>query len=107
MLLAARTPNILLTLAVSLGIALWTRRRYGVPAGILAAALCAFDPNLIAHGRYVTTDFPVTAFFFFACCAVGGVPGGGHMAALAGGLGHDRAGPDHEVLGDSAASLRW
>jgi hypothetical protein len=29
--------------------------------------LCAFDPNLIAHGRYVTTDFPVTVFYFFAC----------------------------------------
>ena len=45
----------------------WTRRRYGPAAGLAAAALCAFDPNLIAHGRYVTTDFPVTAFFFFAC----------------------------------------
>ena len=46
---------------------MWTRRRYGPLAGIAAAALCAFDPNLIAHGRYVTTDSPVTAFFFFAC----------------------------------------
>jgi hypothetical protein len=67
LLLAARTPNILLTLAFGLAIAVWTRRRYGPVAGIAAAALCAFDPNLIAHGRYVTTDFPVTAFFFFAC----------------------------------------
>ena len=59
--------NILLTLLFALAVAWWTRRRYGAAAGVLAAALCAFDPNLIAHGRYVTTDFPVTAFFFFAC----------------------------------------
>jgi hypothetical protein len=65
-LLAARTPNIVLTLLFIFAIAWWTRRRYGPAAGLCAAALCAFDPNLIAHGRYVTTDFPVTVFFFFA-----------------------------------------
>ena len=65
-LLAARTPNILLTLLFVFAIAWWTRRRYGPAAGLCAAGLCAFDPNLIAHGRYVTTDFPVTVFFFFA-----------------------------------------
>jgi len=65
-LFAARSANILLTLLFTAAVAWWTRRRYGPVAGIAAAALCAFDPNLIAHGRYVTTDFPVTAFFFFA-----------------------------------------
>ncbi len=66
-LLATRSANILLTLLFAFAVAWWTRRRYGPAAGLAAAALCAFDPNLIAHGRYVTTDFPVTAFFFFAC----------------------------------------
>ena len=66
-LLATRSANILLTLLFALAVAWWTRLRYGPAAGLAAAALCAFDPNLIAHGRYVTTDFPVTAFFFFAC----------------------------------------
>ena len=65
-LLAARSPNILLTLLFAGAVAWWTRRRWGPAAGVAAAALCAFDPNLMAHGRYVTTDFPVTAFFFFA-----------------------------------------
>jgi hypothetical protein len=65
-LLAARTPNIILSLLFIVAIAWWTRRRYGPVAGICAAALCGFDPNLIAHSRYVTTDFPVTVFFFFA-----------------------------------------
>jgi hypothetical protein len=66
-LLAARSANILLTLLFACAVAWWTRRRYGPAAGLAAAALCAFDPNLMAHGRYVTTDFPVTVFFFFAC----------------------------------------
>ncbi len=66
-LFAARSANILLTLLFAAAVAWWTRRRYGPWAGLAAAALCAFDPNLMAHGRYVTTDFPVTVFFFFAC----------------------------------------
>ena len=66
-LFAARSPNILLTLLFAVAVAWWTRRRYGPAPALAAAALCAFDPNLMAHGRYVTTDFPVTVFFFFAC----------------------------------------
>ncbi len=66
-LFAARSANILLTLLFAAAVAWWTRRRYGPWAGLAAATLCAFDPNLMAHGRYVTTDFPVTVFFFFAC----------------------------------------
>jgi hypothetical protein len=66
-LIAARSANILLTLLFTIAVAWWTRRRYGTAAGLMAATLCAFDPNLIAHGRYVTTDFPITAFFFFSC----------------------------------------
>jgi hypothetical protein len=66
-LFAARSANILLTLLFACALAWWTRRRWGPAAGVAAAALCAFDPNMMAHGRYVTTDFPVTVFFFFAC----------------------------------------
>jgi 4-amino-4-deoxy-L-arabinose transferase-like glycosyltransferase len=66
-LIAARSMTILLTLLFAVALAWWTRRRFGNRAALLALVLCAFDPNLIAHGRYVTTDFPVTAFYFFAC----------------------------------------
>ena len=66
-LIAARGPNILLTLLFLVAVAWWTRRRFGPAAGLLAVILCAFDPNLIAHGRYVTTDFPITVFYFFSC----------------------------------------
>src|SRR5450432_666253 len=66
-LIAARSANILLTLLFAVALAWWTRRRFGPAAALLAVVLCGFDPNLIAHGRYVTTDFPVTVFYFFAC----------------------------------------
>jgi 4-amino-4-deoxy-L-arabinose transferase-like glycosyltransferase len=66
MLLAARLPTVALTLLLALAVAWWTRSRYGPAAGLLAAALTAFDPNLIAHGRYVTSDVIVTLFYFLA-----------------------------------------
>ena len=34
----------------------WSRELYGPAAGLFSLALCAFDPNLIAHGQLVTTD---------------------------------------------------
>jgi hypothetical protein len=66
-LMAARSANILLTLLFAAALAWWTRRRFGPAAGLLAVVLCAFDPNLMAHGHYVTTDYPLTVFYFFAC----------------------------------------
>jgi len=68
-LMAARGMTILLYLLFLAGFAWWMRRHFGDAAALLATALCAFDPNLIAHGRYVTTDVPLTVFFFFACVA--------------------------------------
>jgi hypothetical protein len=83
-LIAARSANILLTLIFIAAIAWWTRRRWGSAAGLCAAALCAFDPNLIAHGRYVTTDYPLTVFFFFACVLwVEYLESGGRLRLLA------------------------
>ena len=66
MLFAARSVTIALTLALGLVLALWTRRRFGAAAGVAALCLYAFDPNLIAHGRYVTGDVAATAFIFLS-----------------------------------------
>src|SRR5579864_4836041 len=65
-LFASRSMTILLSLSFIVVMAWWTRRRFGPAVAILATCLCAFDPNLIAHARYVTTDFPVTVFYFLA-----------------------------------------
>jgi len=63
-LFASRCVTIAVTLLFGLLIALWTRRRAGPLAAIVALILFAFDPNIIAHGRYATNDFYL-AFFFF------------------------------------------
>ena len=41
---------------------LWARDLFGAAAGVFAAALYAFCPNLLAHGMLVTTDVPLAAF---------------------------------------------
>src|SRR5262245_60736355 len=41
---------------------LWARDLFGMPAGLFAAGLYAFSPNLLAHGTLVTTDVPLAVF---------------------------------------------
>jgi hypothetical protein len=66
LLFAGRAMTMLLSLIFLAATAWLIRRRFGPAAAILTVSLCAFDPNLIAHARYVTTDFPVTVFYFAA-----------------------------------------
>ena len=66
---AARLP-VLGLLALLVFVAwLFARDLYGREAGLLAAWLCAFSPNLLAHGRLVTTDFPHAVFVLVASYA--------------------------------------
>jgi len=69
MLIAARCSIILLTAALGLLMAAWTSRRFGNGPALLALALLAFDPNILAHGHYATTDLGATFFIFAACIA--------------------------------------
>jgi hypothetical protein len=57
--LAGRLPIILMTLLLGAVIFRWANDLCGSRAGLLALALCAFDPNIIAHGSLVTTDMAV------------------------------------------------
>jgi hypothetical protein len=68
-LIAARMSIILLTVALGLLVAGWTRRRFGDGPALLAVALLAFDPNILAHGHYATTDLGATFFILAACIA--------------------------------------
>jgi len=72
LLQAARLPMILLTLCLGLAMALWARRKLGAAAALFALLLFAFDPNVIANGRYVKNDVAVTLFAFVSCAAWGG-----------------------------------
>ena len=53
---AARVPSVLVTLALAALLWRWTRSAYGPRAGLLALALAAFHPSLLAHGHLATTD---------------------------------------------------
>jgi hypothetical protein len=48
---------------------LWTRRLFGAPAGLLAAALFTQLPTILAHSGVATTDIPLTAMFCWALYA--------------------------------------
>lgn len=56
-LFRARLATIALTALLGLLMAFWMRWRYGAAASLLAVFLVTLDPNLSAHGHYVTTDF--------------------------------------------------
>ncbi len=64
LLYTARSVNIALTLLFAVFVAWWTNKRFGAATGLFAVALFAFDPNLIANGRYVTTDLAAALFVF-------------------------------------------
>ncbi len=62
----SRFPIILLSLLLGFMIFKWARELFGPKAGLLALALYAFDPNILGHDHYVTTDLGIAAFSVFA-----------------------------------------
>lgn len=71
-LLRARLVTVGLTALLSLVMAFWMRTRFGEPAALLSVFLTALDPNLSAHGHYVTTDFIAAATAFLTVIAFDG-----------------------------------
>jgi hypothetical protein len=65
----SRWPMMLLTVVLAAFVHRWGRALYGPGGALLALALVAFDPNLIAHGRLANTDIGATAFIFVAAYA--------------------------------------
>jgi 4-amino-4-deoxy-L-arabinose transferase-like glycosyltransferase len=59
----ARVPVIALAALGAFITFLWARDLFGPAAGIFAAGLYAFSPNLLAHGMLVTTDVPLGTFY--------------------------------------------
>ena len=58
--MAAATLSLLLGLLVFLA----AREMFGDGAALFALALVVFEPNMIAHGAYVTTDMGISCFMF-------------------------------------------
>lgn len=57
-----RLPFIFLTLGLIYLVFIWAKEVFGPKAGLMAAALVGFCPNILAHGRLATTD--AVAFFY-------------------------------------------
>ena len=59
---------VVMALTLFLGVILyrWAGERHGVQGSLLALLVYTFSPNILAHGRLVTTDLVLTCFFFLA-----------------------------------------
>jgi hypothetical protein len=64
-LFADRIPTLLLGVLLGWLVFSWAREAFGFTAGLLAVALFAFCPNLLAHSALITTD-AVTSLAIFA-----------------------------------------
>ena len=55
-----------LTVAILLGLLVFLAayEMFGIGAGFVALILLVFEPNVLAHGAFVTTDVGVSCFFF-------------------------------------------
>jgi 4-amino-4-deoxy-L-arabinose transferase-like glycosyltransferase len=62
LMLAARLPMILLTLLFGLVVFTFAKDLTGRLGGVVALALYAFSPDLIAHGSLATLDVPAAGF---------------------------------------------
>ncbi|MGD9028804.1 MAG: glycosyltransferase family 39 protein [Anaerolineae bacterium] len=62
---------VVMALTLLLGVILyrWAGERHGVPGSLLALLVYTFSPNVLAHGRLVTTDLVLTCFVFLAVYA--------------------------------------
>lgn len=66
----ARLPIIGLGLVLVAIVFRWANARFGPWGGLLAAAFCALDPNILAHTRLSTTDIGGTCLIFIAAHAL-------------------------------------
>jgi 4-amino-4-deoxy-L-arabinose transferase-like glycosyltransferase len=63
-LFRVRMAAALLTVLMALLVFLAATEMFGAVAGFIALTLVAFDPNLLAHGAFVTTDMGLSCFLF-------------------------------------------
>ncbi|PIS42464.1 MAG: hypothetical protein COT24_03410 [Candidatus Kerfeldbacteria bacterium CG08_land_8_20_14_0_20_40_16] len=69
-LLLGRIPVILLSLILGIFIFKWVKKLWGNTAAFFALVLYVFEPNILAHSRYVTTDLALTLFLFLTIYAL-------------------------------------
>ena len=62
LLAAGRLPVMILAVFLGAIVFVWAREVAGIAGALAALALYAFEPNILAHGRLVTTDLGAAAF---------------------------------------------
>ncbi len=62
----ARLAMLIFPLTLALLVFLTAREMFGVPAGLLALFFTVLEPNILAHGPFVTTDSAASAGFLAA-----------------------------------------
>ena len=83
MLFRARMVTVTLTLLFGLCLALWSRSYFSDWVAIAVLAFFCFDPTMIAHGRYITTDLVMAFTSFLAAIAwLSWLKKGGHWRLL-------------------------
>lgn len=70
LLLLAKIPMMLLSLIFAYFVYRWGKGLFGKKAGIMALALFAFNVNIIAHSRFVTTDLGISFALFLSMYAL-------------------------------------
>lgn len=61
-----RLPIILISVLLGLFLFKWGKEISGTLGGLFVLTLYAFDPNILGHNHYVTTDIGIAAFLTFA-----------------------------------------
>ncbi|PIY97284.1 MAG: hypothetical protein COY66_00095 [Candidatus Kerfeldbacteria bacterium CG_4_10_14_0_8_um_filter_42_10] len=69
-LLMGRIPVMLLSLILGIFIFKWAKQLWGNTAALFSLTLYVFEPNILAHSRYVTTDLALTLFLFLTIYAL-------------------------------------
>lgn len=80
MIFLARLPIVFLTLGLGLVGYHFGRHLWGQTPALIALSLLLFEPNLLAHGRYTTTDLGGTLFAFLALFALWNLWGDSHWS---------------------------
>jgi 4-amino-4-deoxy-L-arabinose transferase-like glycosyltransferase len=65
-----RSANVLLSIFLCLTVYLWSKHVFGILGGITSLALASFCPNLIAHGRLMTSDTCATLFLIASVASI-------------------------------------
>ncbi|XLQ20478.1 MAG: ArnT family glycosyltransferase [Candidatus Moraniibacteriota bacterium] len=66
----ARVPVVIISILFGLFLFMWGKKLGGIITGLFAFILYAFDPNILGHNHFVTTDIAIAAaigvaFYFF------------------------------------------